>query len=399
MFETDEKKEKFLLVGLKNAKLDELEELLITLGGEVVEKVIQNLDEPINSTYLGKGKIEEIKQMIIDAEADGIICDDELTPAQIRNLEDELECKILDRTILILDIFAKHATTREGMLQVELAQLKNRVTRLVGSRSNLSRLGAGIGSKGPGEKKLEEDKRLIKERITIIKRELKEVAKNKELVRGKRQDLGKEIIAIVGYTNAGKSTLLNKLTDSNVLSEDKLFATLDTVTRKLLLKNKKECLITDTVGFIRKLPHHLIEAFKSTLEEAKYADLIINVVDSSDKEWLEKQELVHNILKELNVVNLPIITVYNKIDLGVTDEYRDLKANKILKISVKEDINIDELKDIIYEELNKNRFLIKQIFSFSDMNKVNLIRKNELLLKEEYVEDGVYIEALVKRKY
>lgn len=399
MFETDEKKEKFLLVGLKNAKLDELEELLITLGGEVVEKVIQNLDEPINSTYLGKGKIEEIKQMIIDAEADGIICDDELTPAQIRNLEDELECKILDRTILILDIFAKHATTREGMLQVELAQLKNRVTRLVGSRSNLSRLGAGIGSKGPGEKKLEEDKRLIKERITIIKRELKEVAKNKELVRGKRQDLGKEIIAIVGYTNAGKSTLLNKLTDSNVLSEDKLFATLDTVTRKLLLKNKKECLITDTVGFIRKLPHHLIEAFKSTLEEAKYADLIINVVDSSDKEWLEKQELVHNILKELNVVNIPIITVYNKIDLGVTDEYRDLKANKILKISVKEDINIDELKDIIYEELNKNRFLIKQIFSFSDMNKVNLIRKNELLLKEEYVEDGVYIEALVKRKY
>ena len=253
------------------ACLDELAELAKTVGAIVVGQMIQRREKIHPGTYIGKGKVLELLEYISECNATSVVCDDELSPAQLKNLEELLQVKVIDRTVMILDIFAKHATTREGNIQVELAQLKYRATRLVGLRSSLSRLGGGIGTRGPGEKKLEMDRRLIRERISILKRELEGIKKARETARKQRTKEPIPVIAIVGYTNAGKSTLLNTLTDANVLEEDKLFATLDPTTRNLKLESGQQILLTDTVGFIRKLPHHLIEAFRSTLEEAKYA--------------------------------------------------------------------------------------------------------------------------------
>ena len=264
------------------SSLDELEELVKTAGGTAVGRLIQNRESIHPGTYLGKGKIEELKELIWETEATGIVCDDELSPAQLRNLEDALETKVMDRTMVILDIFARHATTREGKLQVELAQLKYRAVRLVGLRNSLSRLGGGIGTRGPGESKLEIDRRRIHDRISQLKSELAEVQRHRELSRQQRERSHILRAAIVGYTNAGKSTLLNRLTDAGILAEDKLFATLDPTTRNYRLPDGQEILLTDTVGFIRKLPHNLVEAFKSTLEEAKYCDIILHVVDCSN---------------------------------------------------------------------------------------------------------------------
>ena len=301
--------ERVVLVGVQTGdndnveeSLDELEELASTAGAVTVGKIIQNREAVHPGTYIGKGKIEEVRALVYAMDATGIICDDELSPAQLNNLERELDCKVMDRTLLILDIFAARAITSEGKIQVELAQLRYRAARLVGLRESLSRLGGGIGTRGPGEKKLETDRRLIRTRISALKQELSQVEKHRELIRSSRARGNMKTAAIVGYTNAGKSTLLNKLTGSDVLSEDKLFATLDPTTRLLNLKDGQQILLTDTVGFIHKLPHHLVEAFKSTLEEAKYADYIIHVVDSSNPQAEMQMYVVYETLRELGVM-------------------------------------------------------------------------------------------------
>ena len=291
----EEVTERVILVGVSLQENDdtedslaELGELAETAGALVVGSAIQNRESVHPGTYVGKGKLQELRQLAAELDATGIICDDELSPAQLRNMEDALECKVMDRTLVILDIFAARASTSEGKIQVELAQLKYRLGRLAGLGTSLSRLGGGIGTRGPGEKKLEMDRRLIKNRISQLNRELSQVKMHREVTRSQRERSQVKVAAIVGYTNAGKSTLLNHLTHASVLEEDKLFATLDPTTRNLKLDSGQELLLTDTVGFIRKLPHHLIEAFRSTLEEAKYADIIIHVVDSSNPQR-EKQ--------------------------------------------------------------------------------------------------------------
>lgn len=307
-FKTEEITEKLILVGVSRQddedtedSLTELAELVETAGGLVVGTAIQNRESVHPGTYVGKGKLEELQQMISELEADGIVCDDELSPAQLRNMEDVLECRVMDRTLVILDIFAARASTSEGKIQVELAQLKYRMSRLTGLGISLSRLGGGIGTRGPGEKKLEMDRRLIKNRIAQLNRELVQVQKHREITRGQREHNQTRVAAIVGYTNAGKSTLLNRLTHASVLEEDMLFATLDPTTRNLKLDSGQEILLTDTVGFIRKLPHHLIEAFRSTLEEARYADIILHVVDASSPQREKQMEIVYETLQNLGV--------------------------------------------------------------------------------------------------
>lgn len=320
-YDMKELEERVILVGVQESfsedveeSLDELAELCETAGALVVGRVIQNREKIHPGTYVGKGKIEEIALLMEELGATGIVCDDELSPAQLNNLEKELDCKVMDRTLIILDIFAARANTSEGNIQVELAQLRYRAARLVGLRNSLSRLGGGIGTRGPGEKKLEMDRRLIHARISQLKAELAQVQKHRELIRSKRKKDQMVVAAIVGYTNAGKSTLLNTLTDAGVLEEDKLFATLDPTTRLLELPGGQNILLTDTVGFIRKLPHHLIEAFKSTLEEAKYADIIIHVVDASNPQKEKQMHVVYETLKDLGVKDQPILTLFNKQD-------------------------------------------------------------------------------------
>lgn len=288
-FKIEEIEEKVILVGVSEQDGDdaedsvaELAELVKTAGATVVGTMIQKRELIHPGTYIGSGKVAELKLLVEELGATGIVCDDELSPAQLRNLEDMLDTKVMDRTLIILDIFAARATTSEGKIQVELAQLKYRLSRLTGLGRSMSRLGGGIGTRGPGEKKLEIDRRLIKDRIAQLNRELKEVRQHRDITRAQREKNQMPVAAIVGYTNAGKSTLINTLTNAGVLEEDKLFATLDPTTRVLELSGRQQILVTDTVGFIRKLPHHLIEAFKSTLEEAKYADIIIHVVDASN---------------------------------------------------------------------------------------------------------------------
>ena len=326
-----------------------------------------------------------------------MVCDDELTPVQLRNLEDLLDTKVMDRTMVILDIFAKRATTSEGKIQVELAQLKFSAARLIGLRSSLSRLGGGIGTRGPGEKKLEMDRRLIHERISQLKAELKKVESHRELIRKSRDENLAFNVAIVGYTNAGKSTLLNKLTDANILAEDKLFATLDPTTRKLKLGSGQEILVTDTVGFIRKLPHHLIEAFKSTLEEAKYANLLVHMVDASNEEASSQMLVVYDTLRSLDVVDKDIITVFNKTDLIKEGEElpRDFHADKIIKMSAKTGEGIEDLKKTIENILQNQRVYLEHIFSYKDAGKIALIRKFGEIKSEEYTDDGILIKAYI----
>lgn len=402
LISTEEKKEKFILVAvsISNEKecgnsLDELEELVHTAGAESVGRLIQNRERIHAVTYLGKGKLEELKEMLLCTEADGVICDDELSPAQLRNLEKVLETKIVDRTMLILDIFAKRANTGEGKIQVELAQLKYAAVRLVGLRSSLSRLGGGIGTRGPGEKKIELDRRLIHNRISVLKEELREVQKQRDIRRKSRKD--NFVIAIVGYTNAGKSTFLNKLTGADVLAEDKLFATLDPTTRKLKLPSGNEVLLTDTVGFIRKLPHHLIEAFKSTLEEAKYADLIVHMIDASNPEADTQMLIVYNTLRELGIEDKEIVSLYNKIDIMPEDTIlpRDFHAEHSLKISAKTGEGTDKFMQLIDKILRDSRIYIEKLIPYKDSAKLALIRKYGELDLEDYREEGIYIKAMV----
>ena len=398
--------ERVILIGVQTAadenvevSLDELEELASTAGAVTVGKVIQNREAVHPGTYIGKGKIEEVRALVYALNATGVICDDELSPAQLNNLERELDCKVMDRTLLILDIFAARAVTSEGKIQVELAQLRYRAARLVGLRESLSRLGGGIGTRGPGEKKLETDRRLIRTRISALKQELVQVEKHRELIRSGRARGNMKTVAIVGYTNAGKSTLLNKLTGSEVLSEDKLFATLDPTTRLLNLQDgQQEFLLTDTVGFIHKLPHHLIEAFKSTLEEAKYADYIIHVVDSSNPQAEMQMHVVYETLRELGVMGKKIITLFNKQDVPGACVLRDFKSDYSLKISARTGQGLEELGELLARFLAEDQIYMERIFPYQEAGKIQLIREYGQLLSEEYTETGILVKARVPRE-
>lgn len=404
-FETLEKRERAILVAVEfndetdvECSLNELEELAETAGADTVGRLIQKREAVHPGTYIGKGKIEELQELIYRLRADVIVCDDELSPAQIGNLQEELQVKVIDRTVMILDIFAAHARTSEGKLQVELAQLRYRASRLVGLRQSLSRLGGGIGTRGPGEKKLEMDRRLIKERISILNRQLKEVVKNRETMRRQRTRSAAPTVAIVGYTNAGKSTLLNTLTESNVLEEDKLFATLDPTTRGLTLADGQKILFTDTVGFISKLPHTLIQAFRSTLEEAKYADMILHVVDASNPDYDMQMEVVYDTLRELGVGDKPVLTAFNKMDLVKPEEkedWKDLKSDVVLQISAKKKIGLEALLEQIEKLLKAGFVKIEKVFPYGEAGKLQLIRQYGKLETEEYREDGIYILASV----
>ena len=403
MIELSKIQERVILVGVSTddhddtqKSLDELEELAATAGAVTVGRVVQNLDQIHPTTYVGKGKLEEIQDLLWETEATGIICDDELSPIQLGNMEDVLDTKVMDRTLIILDIFAGRASTNEGKIQVELAQLKYRQSRLTGLGKSLSRLGGGIGTRGPGEKKLEMDRRLIKLRIAQLNRELKDVKRHREVTREQRNKTKVPVIAIVGYTNAGKSTLLNRLTGAGVLEEDKLFATLDPTTRNLKLPSKQEVLITDTVGFIRKLPHHLIEAFRSTLEEAKYADIILHVVDASNPQMDEQMYIVYETLENLEVRNKPIITAFNKQDKVEGDLIlRDFKADHVVRISARQGDGLAELQQVIEDVLREQKVLIERLYPYADAGKIQMIRKYGELLEESYREDGIFARGYV----
>lgn len=406
LYEMKEEIEKVILVGVQVSENDdtaeslaELEELAKTARAETLGIIIQNRESAHPGTYIGKGKIEEVAEAVERLGATGIICDDELSPAQMKNLEAALGCKVMDRTMLILDIFAQHAVTREGKIQVELAQLKYRQTRLIGMHSALSRLGGGIGTRGPGEKKLEMDRRLIKDRIAQLNRELADVKKNREVARSLRSKNPVPLGAIVGYTNAGKSTLLNYLTNAGVLSENMLFATLDPTTRNLKLPSGEELLLTDTVGFIRKLPHHLIDAFRSTLEEAKYSDFILHVVDAASDEAEKQMHVVYETLRQLDIKDKTIITVFNKQDLIISERtIKDLKADRTVKISAKTGEGIAQLLEVISEVLKESRVLVERVFSYAEAGRLAPVRKYGQILEEEYREDGIFVRAYVPKE-
>lgn len=407
MIELQELQEKVILAAVSTSQsddaegsLDELEELAATAGAVTVGRVIQNRENVHPGTYLGKGKIEELRNMLWELHATGIICDDELSPAQLKNLEDALDTKVMDRTMVILDIFAARANTREGKIQVELAQLKYRAIRLVGMRNSLSRLGGGIGTRGPGEKKLETDRRLIHQRIGQLKGELEDVKRHREVTRQNREKNFALTAAIVGYTNAGKSTLLNRLTGAGILAEDKLFATLDPTTRSFSMSDGQQILLTDTVGFIRKLPHHLIEAFKSTLEEARYSDIILQVVDCSNPQMDMQMHVVKETLRELDIVDKTVVTVFNKVDRleemgGVSMIPRDFSSDYQVRISAKTGKGLEELEDILKSIIRGRRVYLEKLYPYAQSGRIQTIRKYGQLLSEEYTPEGIAVKAYV----
>lgn len=405
MYEMEQIDERVILVGIDtgnedaaNRSLDELSELAKTAKAAVVGRLIQPRESAHPGTYIGKGKLTELKDLIWETDATGIICDDELTSAQLGNLEEELSCKIIDRTLLILDIFAARAVSGEGKIQVELAQLRYRASRLAGLGRSLSRLGGGIGTRGPGEKKLEMDRRLIRERISRLKKELKDVEKHRELIRTQRKQSGLKVAALVGYTSAGKSSIENVLTNAGILEDAMLFSTLDTTTRSLVLDNTQEILVTDTVGFIRKLPHHLVEAFKSTLEEAKYADIIIHVVDASNPQMDEQMHVVYDTLRQLGAADRPVITLFNKQDkLESAGSYRDFQAEYSIPASAKTGEGLAELKKALLEIVRREQIYVERLYDFSEASKIHLIRSRGQLLSEKYVPEGIEVKAYVPK--
>lgn len=405
MYEMEQIDERVILVGIDtgnedaaNRSLDELSELAKTAKAAVVGRLIQPRESAHPGTYIGKGKLTELKDLIWETDATGIICDDELTSAQLGNLEEELSCKIIDRTLLILDIFAARAVSGEGKIQVELAQLRYRASRLAGLGRSLSRLGGGIGTRGPGEKKLEMDRRLIRERISRLKKELKDVEKHRELIRTQRKQSGLKVAALVGYTSAGKSSIENVLTNAGILEDAMLFSTLDTTTRSLVLDNTQEILVTDTVGFIRKLPHHLVEAFKSTLEEAKYADIIIHVVDASNPQMDEQMYVVYDTLRQLGAADRPVITLFNKQDkLESAGSYRDFQAEYSIPASAKTGEGLAELKKALLEIVRREQIYVERLYDFSEASKIQLIRSRGQLLSEKYVPEGIEVKAYVPK--
>ncbi len=397
--------EKYILVAVATGdeeaawdSLDELSELLDTAGGITVFQTVQNLARPDKATYIGKGKAEELRESIEIHEADGLICDDELSASQMRNLSEITGAKVIDRTTLILDIFAAHAKTREGKLQVEIAQQKYRYARLRGMGEALSRLGGGIGTRGPGETKLETDRRVIQRRIKMLSDSIESMKKARDTARRKRSESAVPSAAIVGYTNAGKSTLLNKLTGSEVLSEDKLFATLDPTTRTALLPDGQQLLFTDTVGFINKLPHNLVDAFRSTLEEAGYADIIVHVIDASDPQAEMHRRVVYDTLADLGITDKPIITLWNKADLIDEKEiFRDFDADSSMKVSAKTGDGLSLFYEELSRMLREMRVSIDTVIPYKDTAVVAEIRRAGQLLLEEYEEDGIHVKAYVPR--
>lgn len=402
---TEKTIEKVILVGVVNGNdtdmyLDELEELAITAGCQVLDRLVQKREGIHRSHYIGKGKMEELRDLIHLKEATGIICDDELTSTQLKNMSDILDIKVMDRTLIILDIFAKHANSSEGKVQVELAQLKYRLSHLSGLGKSLSRLGGGIGTRGPGEKKLEIDKRNIRDRLSELDNELKSIESHRKLLRENRLKSSTPIISLVGYTNAGKSTIMNALTNANVLAENKLFATLDTTTRKYTLANEGEnILLTDTVGFIQKLPHNLIKAFRATLEELKYADILVHVVDSSSPYFENHMTVVYSTLAQLECMDKPIITVFNKIDLNVYNTItNDSYAYSTLKMSAKTGENIDMLPLTIENILKSFKSHICMLIPYSEGKLLNMIYDSAKILNKEYKDNGIYLEAYINEE-
>ena len=405
MYEMEQIEETVILAGIDTGdgeaaerSLDELEELAKTAGAKVAGRLIQAREAAHPATYVGRGKLMELKELIWETDATGIICDDELTSAQLGNLEAELSCKVIDRTLLILDIFAARAASGEGKIQVELAQLRYRASRLTGLGRSLSRLGGGIGTRGPGEKKLEMDRRLIRERISRLKRELKDVEKHRELIRTQRKQSGLKVAALVGYTSAGKSSIENALTDAGILEDAMLFSTLDTTTRSLMLDNTQEILLTDTVGFIRKLPHHLVEAFKSTLEEAKYADIIIHVVDVSNPQMDGQMHVVYETLRQLGAEGKPVVTLFNKQDLLENPvRQKDFRADYSIPASAKTGQGLEELKKALLEIIRRDQIYIERLYDFSEAGKIQIIRSRGQLVSEEYVPEGIAVKAYVPK--
>ena len=403
MYNMDDIRERVILVGVDTEggetaerSLDELAELAATAGAEVTGRLIQTREGVHPATYIGRGKLIELKELLWETEATGIICDDELSSTQLGNLEEELDCKVLDRTLLILDIFAARAVSGEGKIQVELAQLRYRASRLSGMGRSLSRLGGGIGTRGPGEKKLEMDRRLIRERISRLKKELADVERHRELLRSQRNQSGMKVAALVGYTSAGKSSIENALTNAGILEDAMLFSTLDTTTRALQLDGTQEILLTDTVGFIRKLPHHLIEAFKSTLEEAKYADIIIHVVDVSNPRMDEQMYVVYDTLRQMGAEGKPVITLFNKQDrLEKEESHKDFQADYSIATSAKTGQGLDKLKAALLEIIRRDQIYVERLYPFADAGKIQMIRSKGQLLSEEYLPEGIQIKAYV----
>ena len=401
-YETKEMEERVVLIGIDNEKdlmnidasLDELEELVQTAGATVIGRMIQKREGIHKAHYFGKGKVEELKAYVDEFGATGIVCDDELTANQMRNLAKLLNVKIMNRTLVILDIFAKRASSAEGKVQVELAQLKYKLTHLVGQGKDMSRLGGGIGTRGPGEKKLEIDRRNISDRIAELNRELKYIEKHRQVMREKRLKNNQPIVAFVGYTNAGKSTLMNTVTKSDVLAMDKLFATLDTTTRKIELNSGREYLFTDTVGFIQKLPHNLIKAFRATLEETKYADVLVHVVDSSNSSREEQMNIVYKTLKDLDCLNKPIVTAYNKVDKE--DIVRPLPKDDFsmytLEISAKKDKGIEQLLNTIEDIVKSFKKSINILIPYEKSSYISMIHGRCEVIKNENRDDGMFFE-------
>ena len=398
-YENKQEPEKAVLIAVDTGEyncetsLDELEELAATAGAQVTGRMWQKRDKPDSATFLGSGRLEELAEFCENNEIDLVIADSELSPAQLRNIEKETDTRVVDRTTLILDIFADRARSNEGKLQVELAQLKYSLPRLTGKGIQLSRLGGGIGTRGPGETKLETDRRHIRRRVKSLEEELESLEKRRGLARARREKDGVETIVIVGYTNAGKSTLMNALTEAGVLAQDKLFATLDPTSRALTLPDGRKVMLIDTVGFIRRLPHNLVEAFKSTLEEAVCAKVILNVCDASDPECAEHLEVTNELLNELGCSGKPTIPVFNKCDLAEANVYLFNEPNAI-RISALEKKGLDELLDAISKALPPTRAKVKMLIPYSDGAAGAVLRKDGVIQFEEYRADGLYLELI-----
>jgi len=406
MINNDEKQERLILVSAQKKKnseidawesLDELEELVETAGGTVIRKILQRVDHINAALYIGTGKTQEIKELVIENDATGVVFDDELSPVQMRNLSEEINIKIMDRTMLILDIFASRALSKEGIIQVEMAQLKYQYSRLTGFGEMMSRQGGGIGSKGPGEKKLELDKRNIKTRMELLKEELLEVQRHRTLIRDRREKTSTPIVAILGYTNSGKSTLLNQLSGSDIYVKNQLFATLDPTARSVVLPSHSEILVTDTVGFIRKLSHHLVKAFYSTLEEAKYADIILHVMDISSPHIATHQKVVYETLDKLGIKNIPIIAVYNKIDKHEGIYPKDTLADYEVEISAKQNINCDKLLVIIENIIYKNMIPFKISLAYDKQDIVRFCHTYGERITEDYKDQEICVEGFMPK--
>lgn len=408
LHEIGQAEERVILVGVEmdernsrsvmatEACLDELEELVKTAGAITVARTVQKRERVHPGHYLGKGKIEELKLMLQTYDASGIVCDDELSPAQLKNLEQMLETKVMDRTIIILDIFAARALSGEGKIQVELAQLKYRLSRLAGMGASMSRLGGGIGTRGPGEKKLETDRRYIKERIAELNREAQDIRTHRELLRTQRRKKGAPVVSLVGYTNAGKSTIINALTDAGVLAEDKLFATLDTTTRKVELPGGTEIMLTDTVGFIQKLPHHLIQAFRATLEELKYADILLHVVDASNPNRQEHMQVVYQTLRDLGCQDTPVITVFNKMDCDVELPLPpDTTARDTVQVSAAKGEGLEEMLLRVEKLLQSFRKSMTALVPYTEGGLIGWVHGRCEMIREEHTAEGVLMEVYV----